>query len=474
MPITVRCPDCSAKLNAPDDAVGKTIRCPRCGSTTTVPVPADAPPPPAEILDDPPPPPRKPARPTRPAADDDDFDAPPRKSGSNKGRVAALVAVGVLLLGGVGFAVYWFGRVEKEQDRVEQKGGEVAAAIPGVKGGGLTPGRRAIATRWNGVVSNNFGFQVQLPWHDRPSESPYYGPLPKVVERATEATADSYSGTVRYGFALYAARFRPGSLPDQREKAEGEFFTAAVLLPKGSAWSAPKAVTWGGRPANEQTAPGTSYGGTGRTVARHLHTETGIYVGVVRDGGELAAAEVAYFFDSFALGPMTNPPAPGKPPPPKLPPGEIPSDWPWHGFEDDAWRVAFPAVPLRAAPIDSILKASGLTGQIMTAAAGGATYHAGTFRYPAGVSDDAKEQARTRVATALGIGPRPQTPEAVEAGGFKWVEYARRTGGTPAWAFVRFREVGDAVHVVAAVGRITAPPPEWERFAASYRLRNKK
>jgi len=57
MPITVTCPQCGKKLNAPDSAAGKQARCPGCKATMTLPNPAAVaaePPPlpdPEEVLD---------------------------------------------------------------------------------------------------------------------------------------------------------------------------------------------------------------------------------------------------------------------------------------------------------------------------------------------------------------------------------------------------------------------------------------
>jgi predicted RNA-binding Zn-ribbon protein involved in translation (DUF1610 family) len=41
MPITFECTRCGKKLRAPDDAVGKTSRCPGCGAKVTCPAPGE-------------------------------------------------------------------------------------------------------------------------------------------------------------------------------------------------------------------------------------------------------------------------------------------------------------------------------------------------------------------------------------------------------------------------------------------------
>ena len=43
MPISMRCPQCGKKLNAPDSAAGKRARCPQCKTIVTLPSPGDAP-----------------------------------------------------------------------------------------------------------------------------------------------------------------------------------------------------------------------------------------------------------------------------------------------------------------------------------------------------------------------------------------------------------------------------------------------
>ena len=88
MPIPVVCPGCSAKLNAPDAAAGKKLKCPKCAGVIAVPS-ADAD---FEVVEDEPaPPPKKPApapAPAKPIAkpsvravveEDDEDDEKPKK-----------------------------------------------------------------------------------------------------------------------------------------------------------------------------------------------------------------------------------------------------------------------------------------------------------------------------------------------------------------------------------------------------------
>ena len=50
MSIGIACPGCSAKLNAPDSAAGKKIKCPKCQTVCAVPAPAA---PAFEVVEDP-------------------------------------------------------------------------------------------------------------------------------------------------------------------------------------------------------------------------------------------------------------------------------------------------------------------------------------------------------------------------------------------------------------------------------------
>ncbi len=78
MPIPVACSGCSAKLNAPDSAAGKRVKCPKCQAVIVIPTaPAAA----FEVIDDDEPvvvPPAKPAR-AKAVVDDDDDDKPKKK-----------------------------------------------------------------------------------------------------------------------------------------------------------------------------------------------------------------------------------------------------------------------------------------------------------------------------------------------------------------------------------------------------------
>lgn len=78
MPIAVQCPGCNAKLNAPDAAAGKRLKCPKCAGAITVPALAPAPAPSFEVVDETEPPPAPPAVEKPRRAEPDDEAPPPR------------------------------------------------------------------------------------------------------------------------------------------------------------------------------------------------------------------------------------------------------------------------------------------------------------------------------------------------------------------------------------------------------------
>lgn len=360
MPIPVVCSGCSARLNAPDAAAGKAVKCPKCQKTVSVPAaspgfevvedePAPVPPKKAAPVDDAPR--RKTARPTRrdpdederpaakrPARDNRDDDDRPRKKtrraveedddeddrprgrkrqSEARGGAGLLIAVAVagllLLLAGGGFAVYWFGFRDKDQE-VAKTGGT------GTGTGAGTPAQPRIMNGWREYRSELWGFRTNFPWN-APLNEDYRGGmyntptalprnLPAVV-RATSVFTDRYgkSANIEQRVMVVAVRFRPKATAEGRDAALDEIVRAETDA-KGTT-SEPKEVTWGGRAAREITftsEPGAD-GKTRRVTLRRLVTDDVGYAAVVRDNtGELPPAEVAQFFDGFQ-------PTPPKPAP---------------------------------------------------------------------------------------------------------------------------------------------------------------
>ena len=99
MPVTVVCPSCSARIKAPDTAIGKTVKCPKCASTMMIGAPEPAP----EVVEIPPTqdeaPPQEDRGERRRARSRRDEDERPRpRKKSNKGLIIGLSIGGVVLV----------------------------------------------------------------------------------------------------------------------------------------------------------------------------------------------------------------------------------------------------------------------------------------------------------------------------------------------------------------------------------------
>jgi len=220
MPIAVQCPECDARLNAPDAAAGKTVKCPKCKAPMVIPDAESAAGDEFETVDDAPA--KKPAsikktvvkkevddddddRPKtkkRPRDDDDEDDNRPKRKGKKKKPAAAgmapvvligIIAGGVLLVGGAGFAIYWFTSSTKPNQTasdsntvppvnpVGQVGGPVPGVAPPTGPGGTnsptTPVKAVIpvSDSRSRAISNNNLKQVGLAFHNFDS---VYGGLP--------------------------------------------------------------------------------------------------------------------------------------------------------------------------------------------------------------------------------------------------------------------------------------------------------
>lgn len=165
MPIAVVCPSCDSRLNAPEAAAGKTVKCPKCKAPMVIPTPeAD---PGFEAVDDPAPAPKLAAvktdvmldddeeveekpRARKPARDvEDDEDRPKKKGkGKHKKKAAAGMSPGlligaiagcVLLIGGGLFVMYWFGIREKPKETTSNSTSTPPGGPPISGGQDITP-----------------------------------------------------------------------------------------------------------------------------------------------------------------------------------------------------------------------------------------------------------------------------------------------------------------------------------------------
>lgn len=164
MPIAVLCPGCNSRLNAPDTAAGKTVKCPKCQAAMVIPAP-DAEP----EVEDTPPPKRSAAPPRKRSAEGDDDDRPrkKRKKAATSGPPVGLLIGGglalLLLLAGGGFAAYWFG--------FRDKGTGGGGGAGGAGGGGIV-GKAPVPAGWKEVSPPNSGFKAYFPAVEENAQHP--------------------------------------------------------------------------------------------------------------------------------------------------------------------------------------------------------------------------------------------------------------------------------------------------------------
>jgi hypothetical protein len=192
MPISVFC-QCGAKLNAPDSAAGKRVKCPKCGAALTVPAPvADF-----EMVDDEDDRPAKRRasrdddededdRPVRRRSrrdddeDEDDEDDRPRPKKKTKGKKASPksnlplilgIGGGVLVLAVIGvvvlFVLNWTGGGKAVSGPVVPQGGGPGPVVnnPGGRGGPMVAQPNA---DWE--VFDRPEFSIQLPRGGQPAQ----------------------------------------------------------------------------------------------------------------------------------------------------------------------------------------------------------------------------------------------------------------------------------------------------------------
>ncbi|MBX9625340.1 MAG: zinc-ribbon domain-containing protein [Gemmataceae bacterium] len=189
MPIPVACPGCSARLNAPDVAAGKRVKCPKC--QTLIPVPAAS----DEEVDEPTarPSARRPRdegdddRPRRrPRDDEDDADDRPRPKRRRAAAGSGGVPVWAWAVGGVGLlaaagVVLWLtvggkGGEVRPLDATAPKPGDGAVGVDRAERKELKPGEKVEGGRsvglptvepgpdgWAKVDDPVHGVRVELP-----------------------------------------------------------------------------------------------------------------------------------------------------------------------------------------------------------------------------------------------------------------------------------------------------------------------
>ena len=382
MSILVVCPGCSSKLNAPDTAAGKKVKCPKCQGAVPVPAPEatafevvepkPAAPPESER------PTRAASRPTAKAADDEDRprkrrrdedededederprgkrrdedeDDRPRKKGKKVPKAGGVPPV--LLFGGiaaavlaVGFAVYWFGFRDGSGDSTASPGpGPAPGGTPGP--GGVQPVPQSGPPEgWKEFASERDRFKAYFPAD------------PKIAATVKSSRSIGGGGQPYYrsyeyrshdSWADLACTVRVFELPETSTPQQQQTFADLVCAPSptetGETVTGRGAATLAGVEGKEAVGE-TKLGATGTSpkttsdgrpmpsklvsVNRWIVANNKCYNLKVQ-GHETRPKEAEAFFDNFAL---TNPPAP-KPkdkdttPEPKEPPKSVvtPAGW---------------------------------------------------------------------------------------------------------------------------------------------------
>jgi hypothetical protein len=159
----------------------------------------------------------------------------------------------------------------------------------------------AVVSSWKPRTEDSFRFKANFPLGDPTVRPVFFGNMPKGVEEGWDYSVNVYPGgrgEKTYDFGIRAARLRADATPADRTETL-DIFTKLLPPPEGWTKSEPKEVTWAGKKATETTWSET--GKPTKLTVRRLVTDSGVYVGYVKDLGELPPAEMAKFFDGFQL-----------------------------------------------------------------------------------------------------------------------------------------------------------------------------
>jgi hypothetical protein len=346
MPVPVVCPNCSAKLNAPDSAAGKKVKCPKCQGVITVPAPLPVQPA-FEVVDDPEPPKKKPLakvkadvvvdddeqpRKKRRVADDEgDEDDRPRKKkkkqreGDNSAMIRNIVGVAVLvpLLGVAAYIFYDRYKDKKDEDKPSGDspsaksggtggpptkmmplpggpaavGGNPAGNTPVVPGGRKQP--QAIGTPGQpATLTSPSGFKVTFPGQYASTENDVPPPLKEAIGLPIRLYATTDHSV---GWECVAASVDLPAGATEAQKKEAYDKVVKTIVEEGGKKVevlSRQTVMAGGREWEEFTVRGEKSDG----IVRLLQTDSHIYLLLVaHDKGKLPTEGVKKFFDSFEL-----------------------------------------------------------------------------------------------------------------------------------------------------------------------------
>jgi hypothetical protein len=161
-------------------------------------------------------------------------------------------------------------------------------------------GPESIARNWTDFTAPE-GFRVRFPWYAPPNPNPWV--LPENTSADEFRVQFSEPGNILTHFAVVAIRYKPGLPPANRARTVDDLVRLMRISPDLKP-SAPKSITWAGRPATEVVYEMAQPGANGRKtriVMRQLITDSGAYIAYVREHGGISADDLKTFFDSFAL-----------------------------------------------------------------------------------------------------------------------------------------------------------------------------
>src|SRR5579872_2928584 len=352
MPITVICLNCSAKLNAPDTAAGKKVKCPKagCGSVIAVPEPVSeqfevvddkAPPKPTlkkavkatvevEVDDDEDDRPKKkkrrndddedrPKSKRRRDEDDDEDDDQPRKKKKKKKAagisplvIAGIALGGLLVLGGVGYGVYALGfKDSKKNETSSSSGGGDSSGQTNTSNSGSgssSVAKTPVPKGWVEFNQTGTGFKAYFPV--KPTEGNISG----------VKLYDGEDKTAGFGCTVITQVTLKQIVPEKRKEA-GEELARVIFEAIGSQVLSRKDATLAGiagtelliaepekspppkgPPSKSKTDNKPKEKTVGRGVFRVIVTETTLIIaGTTSDSGIPSSELTTAFFDNFEL-----------------------------------------------------------------------------------------------------------------------------------------------------------------------------
>ena len=259
MPISINCGKCSAKINAPDAAAGKRVKCPKCASPILVPAADDF-----EIVDDEPRRPVmsakkpvaaevdddeeevvRPKKKSRPRdEDDDEDDERPRKKNAvvkKKGIPVWIFAVaGVGIFAVIGIVVLFFVLWAKP-------GGGIAGGGPGGLLGASTP------AGYTAVRETEGGFAVFLPGEAKKVNATVNGQNAADLGHHGWAVVGGFESGKQGSAWSYplTAGFTPGTDQDSLKTLLAKYDNSAMANKDGIEIVGQRMLTLGGKPALE-------------------------------------------------------------------------------------------------------------------------------------------------------------------------------------------------------------------------------